>query len=178
MKHLRSRIAFSAAIAVLPVIAQAHPGHDAGASYAAGLLHPLGFDHLMALLAVGLLSARMGGRALLAIPCAFLILLAAGIALGLAGIRLDFVEAAISTSILVCAGLAVSPPRHLPVATSALAALFAIFHGNAHGTEIVSGVERIGYAAGLMTGSAAVIALTMTAVIAGSATWTAGASRR
>ena len=82
MRNIRSRIAWLAA-AAWPVLAQAHPGHDAGIGYVSGALHPLGgFDHLLALVAVGLLAARMGGRALLAIPAAFLALLAAGIVLG------------------------------------------------------------------------------------------------
>ncbi|MEJ0084266.1 MAG: HupE/UreJ family protein [Pseudomonadota bacterium] len=175
MKNIRSRLGFFA-VAALPVLAQAHPGHDAGISYASGALHPLGgFDHLLALLAVGLLAARMGGRALLAIPAAFLALLAVGIALGFEGVQLDFVEPAIMASILVCGGLAVLPPRHLPVATAALAALFAIFHGNAHGTEVVAGVGRVPYAAGLMTSSALVIGIT--AFVARSATWTVSARR-
>jgi len=146
---------------MLPAIAQAHPGHDAGASFATGALHPLGgIDHLLALIAVGLLSARMGGRALFAIPAAFLSLLGAGIALGYAGLQLDFVEPAIAASIVVCAVLALLPPRQLPVATAALAAWFAIFHGNAHGIEFAAGVGRANYAAGLLFTSTFVIGLT------------------
>ena len=139
-------------------MAHAHPGHEAGASFAAGALHPLtGFDHLLALVAVGLLAARMGGRARLVIPAAFLSSLLAGVALGFAGVQLDFVEPAIAASIVVCGVLAWLPPRQLPVATAALAALFAVFHGNAHGTEIAASLDRAGYASGLALGSAFVI---------------------
>ncbi|MEO8062178.1 MAG: HupE/UreJ family protein [Pseudomonadota bacterium] len=176
MKKISSRIAFLL-IAALPALAQAHPGHDAGISFASGAMHPLtGIDHLLALLAVGLLAARMGGRALLAIPAAFLALLAVGIALGFEGVQLDYVEPAILASILICGALAALPPRHLPVATAALAALFAIFHGNAHGMEVVAGLVRMEYATGLMTGSALVIGIT--AFATRSATWATSAPRR
>jgi urease accessory protein len=157
MSRHRPSLAF-ALLATVPALAQAHPGHDAGAGFATGLMHPLGgVDHLLALVAVGLLAARMGGKALVAIPAAFLTLLGVGITLGLAGVQLDFVEPAIAASVAVCALLAAMPPRHLPVATAALAALFAIFHGNAHGTEVAAGVARLQYAAGLISASALVI---------------------
>ena len=60
-----------AAVSLWAAPALAHPGHD-GASLAAGLAHPLtGLDHLLAMLAVGLLAARRGGRALALWPAAF-----------------------------------------------------------------------------------------------------------
>lgn len=158
MKKSVTRIAFLAAT-VLPALAQAHPGHDAGIGFAAGALHPLtGLDHLLALMSVGLLAARMGRGALLSIPAAFLALLGTGIVLGFAGVQLDYVEPAILVSIVVCALLALWPPRGLPVATAAVAALFAVFHGNAHGMEAAAGVARISYAAGLLASSALAIA--------------------
>ena len=159
MKRTLTRIALVVA-AALPALAQAHPGHDAGVSFATGASHPLtGLDHLLALIAVGLLAGRMGGRASVAIPAAFLTLLGAGIALGFAGVNLDFVEPAIVASVLVCGALALLPPRHLPAATAALAAFFAVFHGNAHGTEVAAGLGRVYYAAGLMLTSGLVIAI-------------------
>jgi urease accessory protein len=168
MKRTLSRIALFS-VALLPALAQAHPGHDATIGFASGVMHPLtGIDHLLALIAVGLLAARMGGRALPAIPAAFLCLLAAGIVLGFEGVRLDHVEPAIVVSVLVFATLAALPPRQLPVATAALAALFALFHGNAHGSEISADMPRLQYAAGLMAGSAFVICV---------AAWLARASR-
>lgn len=157
MKKSVTRIVFLA-VTVLPALAQAHPGHDAGIGFAAGALHPLtGLDHLLALIAVGLLAARMGRGALLSIPAAFLVLLGTGIVLGFAGVQLDYVEPAILVSVVVCALLALWPPRGLPVATAAVAALFAVFHGNAHGMEAADGVARVSYAAGLLASSALAI---------------------
>jgi urease accessory protein len=111
MKRILPRIAFLFA-AALPALAQAHPGHDAGVGFASGALHPLnGIDHLLALVAVGLLAARMGGRASAAIPATFLCTLAFGIVLGFEGVQLDHVETAILASVLVIGALAALPPR-------------------------------------------------------------------
>lgn len=147
---------------VLPGIAAAHPGHDAGTSFASGILHPIaGLDHLCALIAVGLLAGRMGGRAGLAIAMTFLALLGAGIVSGFAGLELPLVEAAIGASALCIALLALRPPRRLPFATAALAGLFAVFHGHAHGAEAANGTARLSYSAGLLAASAGVIAAGM-----------------
>ena len=49
-------------------LAGAHPGHSAGGFFH-GLAHPLtGFDHIAAMFAVGLLAARIGGKALWLVP--------------------------------------------------------------------------------------------------------------
>jgi urease accessory protein len=54
-----------ALFALAPVIAQAHPGHGPANSFSSGFNHPLhGFDHILAMVAVGLWAAQMGKRAL------------------------------------------------------------------------------------------------------------------
>ncbi|MEO0999596.1 MAG: HupE/UreJ family protein, partial [Pseudomonadota bacterium] len=74
------------AASVLPTAALAvEVEGDAG--FLSGFFHPLlGFDHLLAMVAVGLLSVQIGGRAVWTVPAAFLVFLAAGGGLGLAGI--------------------------------------------------------------------------------------------
>jgi urease accessory protein len=147
-----------ALLVVLPGLAGAHPGHEAGAGFTAGVVHPLaGFDHLSALLAVGLLAGRMGGRAGVAIAASFLALMCAGIVGGFVGVELPLVEAGIGASIITVSLLALRPPRRLPVATAALAGFFAVFHGQAHGAEAVEGTARLAYASGLLVASAAVV---------------------
>ena len=70
--------------------AMAHPGHAEGAL--AGLMHPLtGADHLLAMVAVGLWAAQLGGRAQWLLPASFVGFLAAGGALGAAGVSLPMV---------------------------------------------------------------------------------------
>lgn len=116
-------------------MAEAHPGH--GASYMAGLAHPLfGIDHLLAMLAVGIWAAQLGGRAMWLVPASFVTVMAAAGSLGMAGIPLPMVESGIATSVLLL-GLLVAFAAKLPLALgSGLVALFAVFHGYAHGAEM------------------------------------------
>jgi urease accessory protein len=143
----------------LPGIAAAHPGHASGTSFAAGAWHPLaGFDHLCALIAVGLLAGRMGARTGTAVASTFLALMGIGMLGGFAGIELPLDEVGIGTSVAVIALLAWRPPRALPVGTAALAGLFAFFHGHAHGAEAVEGTAQLAYSAGMLLASVTVIA--------------------
>ena len=53
-------------------LAMAHTGGAEAGGWVAGLMHPLlGLDHLLAMFAVGMLGARMGGRALWRLPLLF-----------------------------------------------------------------------------------------------------------
>ena len=128
----------------------------AGGGFVAGALHPvLGFDHLLAMLAVGLLSAQLGGRAIWTVPATFVLFLVIGGALGLAGVPLVQVEGVIALSVLAL-GLAIAARARLPVSVAmALVALFAIFHGHAHGAEIPRLAEPAAYVAGFALASAA-----------------------
>ena len=145
-------------VLALPGVAVAHPGHDAGASFATGALHPLaGFDHLCALIAVGVLAGRTNARTGTIISMTFLVLMGAGVLSAFAGVELPLVEGGIAASIAGMALLAWRPPRNLPVPTAALAGLFAIFHGHAHGAEAASGTLKLAYGSGLLITSAGVI---------------------
>lgn len=132
------RLATSAAL-LLPGMALAHTGagdaHAHGA-LASGLLHPFtGFDHLAAMLALGVWSA-LAVRPLWLAPAAFVLMLAVGALAGFAGLAIPAVEPMIASSLLVL-GLLVATRRGLPVALAAgLAGLFAFFHGAAHGNEL------------------------------------------
>lgn len=124
--------------------------------FASGFLHPiLGFDHFLAMVAVGLLSVQIGGRAIVTVPAAFVAFLAAGGGLGLAGIPLPAVEGAIALSVLAL-GLAIALSLALPLAAAMLAVgFFALFHGHAHGAEIPALAEPLAYVAGFVLASAA-----------------------
>ena len=53
--------------------AYAHPFHGAVGGFAGGLLHPLlGIDHLLAMVAVGVWAAQLGGSAVWKVPLAFI----------------------------------------------------------------------------------------------------------
>ena len=135
--------------------ALAHPGHGEAFGFGAGLSHPLGgLDHMLAMVAVGLLAGQIGGRAIWALPLAFLLMMTAGGALGMAGIELPFVEAAIALSV-VAFGAATALRLGIPTALAALlVGGFAIFHGQAHGAEMPAETSAFGYAAGFLAATA------------------------
>ncbi|VTZ61408.1 Protein HupE [Sinorhizobium medicae] len=118
-----------------PALAHLDPAEHG--SLLAGLSHPFfGADHVLAMVAVGLWAAQIGGRALWSVPAAFVTTMMLGFALALLGAPLPFVEPAILASV-VALGLIVAMAVRLDVSmAAAVVAVFAIFHGHAHGGEL------------------------------------------
>ncbi|MDP2079395.1 MAG: HupE/UreJ family protein [Pseudotabrizicola sp.] len=153
MKKLTSGLA--AILALLPAAAMAHTGTGAHIDAMHGFLHPLtGLDHVLAMVAVGVFAAQLGGRSLWAVPAAFVLAMVAGGALGYFGTPLPMVEQAIALSVIVM-GLAVAFGMKLPVGPAmALVAVFAVFHGHAHGAEGSGSGSFLGYAVGFVVATA------------------------
>lgn len=126
-----------AALAATTAPAFAHLNPEEHGSFMAGLSHPLfGLDHILVMVAVGLWAAQIGGKALLGVPAAFVSTMAVGFGLAVSGIALPFVEPAILASV-VALGLLVAMAVKLDTAASAaIVAVFALFHGHAHGGEL------------------------------------------
>lgn len=141
--------------AMLPTAAFAHVGVGDTHGFSHGFFHPVGgIDHVLAMVAVGLYAANLGGRSLWLVPAAFVGMMAVGGLLGITGVDLPFVEIGIGLSVVVL-GLAVALQVYLPtLAAMALVGLFAIFHGHAHGAEIPEDAGGVGYAAGFMLATA------------------------
>jgi len=148
-------VAGAAALA-LPTLAFAHTGVGHTHGFLAGAGHPvLGLDHVCAMIAVGLWAAQRGGRAIWAVPTTFVLVMAMGGALGIAGVTLPLVEPGIVGSVLIL-GLLIAAAVRLPVVASALiVGLFAIFHGFAHGAEMPASSSGLAYGAGFMLVTAA-----------------------
>jgi urease accessory protein len=129
--------------------AHSHTGVGTTSGFVHGFAHPIdGIDHVLAMIAIGLVAVHLGGRALCAVPLSFVIMMVAGGAAGMAGIELPFAEIGIGLSVVVL-GAAVASSLHLPtVVAMALAGLFAIFHGYAHGAEMPESASGIEYALG------------------------------
>ncbi|MGB7337428.1 MAG: HupE/UreJ family protein [Phototrophicaceae bacterium] len=106
----------------------------------AGFLHPiLGYDHLLAMLAVGLLSAQIGGRAIWTVPTAFVVMMVIGGMIGFFGGGLPFIEEGIAGSVILLGGVLLFQQRErlLPeMIALIIVGVFAIFHGYAHGAEV------------------------------------------
>lgn len=144
----------AAALLLAPALAFAHPGHgDNGLM--AGISHPLGgLDHLLAMLAVGLWAAQQKGAARWALPCTFVATLLLGGLLGFEGLALPALESGIAASVLalgLAVALAVRPPLLMALGATAL---FALFHGVAHGLELPDMSSPWAYAAGFVGATA------------------------
>lgn len=134
--------------------AWAHSNHGSHSGFASGLFHPmLGIDHVIAMLAVGLWAARLGGAAVWALPVVFPMVMACGATLAMLGVALPAVEAGIALSGVVL-GLIIVMALRAPVSVAALiVGGFALFHGHAHGTELPGGVGIGSYALGFLMGT-------------------------
>ncbi len=136
-----------------PALAHVGQGHVAG--FAQGFAHPLsGLDHIIAMVAVGLYAAHLGGRNLWLVPSTFVATMIFGGILGHSGFPLPLVEGCIGLSVVVMS-LAVAAGANLPtVAAMALVSLFAVFHGHAHGSEGAELSSFLPYAAGFVIATA------------------------
>ena len=135
--------------------ALAHTGLEHAVSFASGFKHPWsGLDHLLAMVAVGLWAGLNGGRALWAWPVAFVGVMVAGGALGIAGIPVPMVEPGILASVIVLGLLVLTAARLLVALGAALVAVFALLHGHAHGAELPAQASAATYAAGFALATA------------------------
>jgi urease accessory protein len=136
--------------------AGAHTGHELGGAWA-GLLHPvLGIDHLIAMVATGVLAFVLDRD--VRIPAAFLGAMTLGGAVGLLGVTSPIVEWAVTLAVValgfaVIAGAAIGRNAAL-----ALVAVAGAMHGWAHGLEVPSAAMPVLYVAGFLAATAALLA--------------------
>lgn len=136
---------------LLATNAQAHSAADIGGGVISGLLHPvLGWDHVAAMVAVGLWGAFLGATALWLLPVVFPLVMAVGGALGLAGVNIPGVEIGIAASALVLGAMILLTARPPLWIAGVLVASFAIFHGHAHGTELPEAASPLAYSLGFV----------------------------
>jgi urease accessory protein len=134
--------------------AQAHDGIGVAGGFGHGFAHPIGgLDHVLAMVAVGVFATRLGGRALILVPVSFIAMMIVGGAVGMAGSGLPLVEIGIGLSVVVL-GLCAASGYRMPVsAAMAVAAIFALFHGHAHGAEVPDSLSALEYLAGFVLGT-------------------------
>lgn len=144
-----------ALFAAIPALALAHPGHEHTTSFISGFMHPMGgLDHLLAMLAIGLWAASLGGRALWAVPAAFIGTMLVGGGLAVAGVQVPFIEQGIVLSVILMGALLVGAARFPVVICAGIAGLFAVFHGAAHGLEMPLNANGAEYALGFAAATA------------------------
>lgn len=159
MNHsIRNLLVAAVALLIAPHLASAHPGH--GGEMTDGFLHPLlGIDHVLAMVAVGLWAAQLGGRAVGMIPAVFVGVMVVGAALGAGGIALPLVETGIASSVLVL-GVLIAAVRKVSIPIgAAIVGSFAILHGHAHGAGMIAGASTAGYVVGLILATTALLSV-------------------
>ena len=117
----------------------------------AGFSHPiLGWDHVAAMVAVGLWGAFLGSPSIWILPVVFPLVMAFGAVAGIVGLPLPAVETGIALSAVVL-GLMIAFAVKSPIwVAAAIVGAFAIFHGYAHGTELPATVNAFAYAVGFV----------------------------
>ncbi len=151
-KRLGSAALAAAALSVLTALpAYAHAQVGVAGGFISGFLHPVfGFDHLVAMVAVGLWGAQLGRPAIWVLPIAFPAVMAIGGLIGVAGYPLPLVEIGIAASSLIL-GLAVAFALNVPLVLAGLVvAIFAVFHGHAHGMELPDAANPLAYGVGFV----------------------------
>jgi len=153
--NLKTGLTLSSLLLFIPNMAFAHTDMSHSTSFFHGFNHPIGgMDHLLAMLAVGMLAAQLKGRALWTIPTTFIVLMALGGAIGLSGIQLPFIEQGIIASVITF-GVLIATGLKLSVNFSAvLVGFFAIFHGYAHGIEMPVSTSSLTYSVGFLLATA------------------------
>jgi urease accessory protein len=131
--------------------AEAHTVAGDATGFFSGVLHPVsGLDHVLAMVSVGLWGAQLGEPAIWILPVTFPMMMAFGGLLGFLGVALPGTELGIALSMVVLGGAVTFEARPpLPV-LMAIVALFAIFHGYAHGTELPRGESALLYSLGFV----------------------------
>lgn len=155
MKFFRAAIVPAAAFFLLAAgEAAAHTGESVSGGLISGFTHPiLGWDHVVAMVAVGLWGAFLGKPAIWILPVVFPLVMAVGGAAGVAGIPIPAVETGIALSGVVL-GLLVAFAVRAPLWVAAvLVGVFAIFHGHAHGTELPEAANPFAYSIGFVVGT-------------------------
>lgn len=142
-------------------LALAHPGHfhpEQASDLRTGLLHPLmGLDHMLACVAIGLLSVRLGGRALWMMPATCMLAMLTGGIAAVAGMPLLGAEFGLALSVVLLGTLVAAAPLAPAWVRLSLVASFAFVHGHVHAAEAAGG-SLAGYFTGILLTSALLVA--------------------
>ncbi len=129
----------------------AHTGAGSISGFETGFSHPIGgTDHILAMFAVGLWAAQMGGRSLWAVPLSFVTMMGVGAFLGIQGVQVPLIEEGILASVMVLGAMIGFGVKMPVVFSSVLVGILAIFHGTAHGAEIPFNVGAVEYGMGFV----------------------------
>lgn len=153
---------FSISVAMLAAMtapAFAHIDPAEHSSLMTGFSHPFsGVDHMLAMVAVGLWAAQLGGKAKWIVPGAFVSMMAAGFLMAMNNAYLPFVEPGILASVIGLGLLIALAVRVPTLASAAVVGVFALFHGHAHGGEL-GAATPLSFAVGFILATAVLHAI-------------------
>ena len=134
-----------------PETASAHTDGGLAGGFVSGFVHPiLGWDHVVAMVAVGLWGAFLGAPAIWILPVVFPLVMAFGAVLGVLGVPVPAIETGIAGSAVVL-GLLILLAARLPLwLAGIIVGVFAIFHGYAHGAELPEAANPFAYGVGFV----------------------------
>jgi urease accessory protein len=131
--------------------AAAHSGTGLAGGFVPGFIHPIsGSDHLLAMVAVGLWGAFLGPPLIQTLPIVFPMMMVGGAVLAMYGAPVPPTELGIALSVLVlgaCIALRFVAPVWL---AAVVVGIFGVFHGYAHGKELPSAANPLGYSLGFV----------------------------
>ena len=173
---MTSKLARTVAIlltVLFPAVASAHTDVGDTSGFLHGFAHPIsGLDHLLAMMMVGVIANQLGGRALWAVPFAFVLFMTLGGWLGMIRAPLPSVEMGVALSLVVLGSIVALRLPLSAIVAVATVGLFAVFHGYVHGSEMPEAAGWFAYAAGFTMATGA---LHMLGILAGAKTARFGA---
>lgn len=131
--------------------AAAHSGTGLAGGFASGFAHPFGGgDHLLAMVCVGIWGALVGPRLRYGLPMVFPLLMVGGAIAGMFVLPMPPVELGIALSVVMLGGC-IAAAWHAPAWLAiTIVSLFGLFHGYAHGRELPSSADPVGYSLGFV----------------------------
>ena len=131
--------------------AHAHIQHGGAMGFTTGFYHPWsGWDHILAMVAVGIWGVQMGQPAIWLLPVTFPVIMSIGGFLGLIGCPLPGTELGIGLSALLLGVMVVAEARPPLWVAVILVGIFGLYHGHAHGTELPPNEDGLSYSIGFV----------------------------
>ncbi len=135
--------------------AQAHILTGEPVSFKSGFMHPLsGWDHIIAMVAVGIWGAQLGAPAIWVLPVTFPMIMSLGGFLGLIRVALPggehTVEFGIAISGVILGLMVLGEFRPKIWVAAVLVGFFGLCHGYAHGYELPDGQSGLYYSVGFV----------------------------
>jgi len=151
---IKFRKLFFLILILTPQVLFAHDTGDVAGGLSSGFLHPFtGFDHVVAMIAVGIWGTQLKQPAIWLLPVTFPVVMAFGAMLGVIGVPLPGIEIGIALSAIVLGGAICFEAKPELWVAAIIVGIFAIFHGYAHGAELPGSVQPLAYGVGFVVGT-------------------------